>query len=203
MFWNAANSESGEPSWPAESRISGSREMTCLVPIRCQSGISDRRTSDCPQHEFAGRDREKCSSGGRWRDWLSDSTRLLVKTADARGWIWCWIAFLRNPIGTKPAGAAGAIPRVAAHIAAGPASWRFGPRYWIDARWLLPALPVRGNRIFALVLDVGGHTVPPVRKWTEKLVNSFVRDSWQVSIRHRELERMMPLCPWTIREQND
>jgi RNase adapter protein RapZ len=91
-----------------------------------------------------------------------------------------WVADLRPRDGRDPA--------VAAYVAEDPNCAPFLDRLTDMMRFLLPAYRAEGKSYFALALGCTGGRHRSVAL-VEALAKALAQDGWQVSIRHRDLER--------------
>ncbi len=101
-----------------------------------------------------------------------------------------WDASLRDCDGRDPA--------VAAHVRADPAFAEFYARLLELLRFLLPAYRAEGKSYFSLGLGCTGGRHRSVML-VETLAKTLAEDGWQVSIRHRDLERGQFAAP-SLRE---
>ena len=177
------------PLAPAESPDIGiAREIDLLVPIRARADILIE-TSDLSPHELRA-EIEKMFAGAGGRHMAVTINSFSYKRGMPRGMdmvLDC--RFLRNPYWDESLRVLdGRDPRVAAHIAADPREAAFFDKVLDLTRLLLPAYRDEGKSHFALGFGCTGGQHRSVAM-TEKLGLTLAKDSWQVSIRHRELER--------------
>jgi UPF0042 nucleotide-binding protein len=99
------------------------------------------------------------------------------------------VRFLRNPHWEADLrGRDGCDPAVAAFVAADPSYAPFYARLVDLIRFLLPAYRAEGKSYFGLGLGCTGGRHRSVAL-AEALAKTLAADGWQVSIRHRDLER--------------
>jgi UPF0042 nucleotide-binding protein len=177
------------PMAPAESPAEGvERELDLLAPIRARADIL-LDTSELTPHEL----REEMR---RWFD-TEDGTRLAVslhsfsyKRGVPRAVDMVFdCRFLQNPY-WEPGlrGLDGRSTEVAAHVMADPRYGEFFTRVRDLVLFLLPAYLAEGKAHLAIAFGCTGGQHRSVVV-TERLANALAASGWQVSIRHRELER--------------
>lgn len=177
------------PLAPAESPIQGiTREMDLLVPIRARADVL-LDTSDLSPHDlrteverwFAPETGQRLAISVHSFSYKRGVPRGVDMIFDCR--------FLKNPYWEeKLRKFDGRDAPVAAYIATDP---RFAPFFdkIVDlVEMLLPAYIDEGKAHFSIGFGCTGGQHRSVAV-TEKLVNTLAQDGWQVSIRHREMER--------------
>ncbi len=177
------------PMAPAESPAQGiEREFDLLVPIRAHANILID-TSDLTPHDLR-------AELERWFD-VSSEGRLAVsvqsfsyKRGIPRGVDMVFdCRFLRNPYWEPSLRRLdGRDPAVAAHIAEDPRFDEFFARVRDLVLMLLPAFAGEGKSHIAIAFGCTGGQHRSVAV-AEKLANALAGCEWQVSKRHRELER--------------
>jgi UPF0042 nucleotide-binding protein len=183
------------PMAPAESPDEGvERELDLLVPIRARADILID-TSELTPHDL----REEMR---RWFD-TQGSGRLAVslhsfsyKRGVPRGIDMVFdCRFLRNPYWDAALrGLDGRAPAVGDHIVGDPNFAPFFERVRDLVLFLLPAYLAEGKSHLAIAFGCTGGQHRSVAV-TEKLANALAASGWQVSIRHRELERRTATVP--------
>jgi UPF0042 nucleotide-binding protein len=177
------------PMAPAESPAEGvERELDLLQPIRARADIV-LDTSELTPHDL--RDEMR-----RWFD-TEPGVRLAVsvhsfsyKRGMPRGVDMVLdVRFLRNPYWDAALrGLDGRDASVAAHVAADPRWPEFFSRVRDLVLFLLPAYLAEGKSHLAIAFGCTGGQHRSVAV-AEALANALAAHGWQVSIRHRELER--------------
>lgn len=187
------------PLAPAESPIQGiKREMDLLVPIRARADILID-TSDLSPHELRA----------EVEHWFAPDTdqRLAVsvhsfsyKRGVPRGVDMIFdCRFLKNPYWEERLREFdGRDVEVADHIATDPRFAPFFEKVLELTEMLLPAYIDEGKAHLSIGFGCTGGQHRSVTV-AEKLVNALARNGWQVSIRHREMERMALAGPITKR----
>ena len=177
------------PLAPAESPAAGiEREFDLLGPIRARADILID-TSELTPHElraeidrwFGGPSQARLALSVHSFSYKRGLPRGIDMVFDCR--------FLRNPY-WEPALRArdGRDPAVVAHIAADARFAPFFEKVADLARLLLPAYVEEGKSHLSIAFGcTGGHHRSVAM--AEKLANTLAASGWQVSIRHRELER--------------
>jgi RNase adapter protein RapZ len=177
------------PMAPAESPDIGiAREIDLLVPIRVRADILID-TSDFSPHDLRAEiERMFAVAGGRHMAVTINS--FSYKRGMPRGMDMVMdCRFLRNPYWEESLRRLdGRDPRVATHIAADPREGAFFDKVLDLTRLLLPAYRDEGKSHFALGFGCTGGQHRSVAM-AEKLGLTLAKEGWQVSIRHRELER--------------
>ena len=183
------------PMAPAESPDIGiAREIDLLVPIRARADIVID-TSDLTPHDLRA-EVERMFAGSAGRHLSVTINSFSYKRGMPRGMdmvLDC--RFLRNPywdeiLRTRD----GRDPDVAAHIAEDPREAPFFAKVLDLTQMLLPAYRDEGKSHFAIGFGCTGGQHRSVAM-TEKLALALAKDGWQVSIRHRELERRNASMP--------
>jgi UPF0042 nucleotide-binding protein len=183
------------PMAPAESAAEGvERELDLLVPIRARADILID-TSDLTVHEL--RDEVR-----RWFD--TDSAARLAVSVHSFSYkrgiprsvdIIFDVRFLRNPYWNEHLrGLDGRNPEVTDHIVADPRWPEFFARVRDLVLFLLPAYLTEGKAHLAIAFGCTGGQHRSVSV-AEALANALAANGWQVSIRHRELERRSATAP--------
>ena len=177
------------PMAPAESpEIGIARELDLLGPIRARADILID-TSDLTPHELRA-EIERMFTGGGGRHLAVTINSFSYKRGMPRGMDMVFdCRFLRNPYWEESLRALdGRDPRVAAHIAGDPREDAFYAKVLDLILLLLPAYKEEGKSHFAIGFGCTGGQHRSVAM-TEKLALTLAKEGWQVSIRHRELER--------------
>lgn len=179
------------PSSPHESPLVGiERETALLAPLRARADVLID-TSALTVHELRAelaRWFAPEEAGGGLAVTLQSFSypRGLPRGADMV--IDC--RFLRNPHWRPELRARdGRDPDVAAYVAADPNHGPFYSRLAEMLRFLLPAYQAEGKSYFSLALGCTGGKHRSVAL-VEALAKTLAEDKWQVSIRHRDVERM-------------
>lgn len=177
------------PLAPAETPADGiAREFDLLAPVRVRADILID-TSDLTQHDLRaeidrwfGRDGAgKLALSLHSFSYKRGLPRGLDMVFDCR--------FLRNPYWEDSLrGADGRDPNVTAYIAKDPRYAGFFDRVVDLARLLLPAYVEEGKSHLAIGFGCTGGQHRSVAL-AEQVANTLAAADWQVSIRHRELER--------------
>ncbi|MFD1195808.1 RNase adapter RapZ [Seohaeicola saemankumensis] len=183
------------PMAPAESpEIGIARELDLLGPIRARADILID-TSDLTPHELRA-EIERMFTGGGGPHLAVTINSFSYKRGMPRGMdmvIDC--RFLRNPYWEESLRALdGRDPQVAAHIAGDPREEAFFAKVLDLMLLLLPAYKDEGKSHFAIGFGCTGGQHRSVAM-TEKLALALAKEGWQVSIRHRELERRNASLP--------
>jgi UPF0042 nucleotide-binding protein len=183
------------PMAPAESAAEGvERELDLLVPIRARADILID-TSDLTPHDL--RDEMR-----RWFD-TEGATRLAVsvhsfsyKRGIPRAVDMVFdVRFLRNPYWeTSLRGLDGRAQQVASHVADDPRWTEFFTRVRDLVLFLLPAYRAEGKAHLSIAFGCTGGQHRSVSV-AEAVANALAANGWQVSIRHRELERRSATTP--------
>ena len=177
------------PMSPAESpEIGIVRELDLLGPIRARADILID-TSDLTPHELRA-EIERMFTGTGGRHLAVTINSFSYKRGMPRGMDTVFdCRFLRNPYWEESLRALdGRDPRVAAHIAGDPRQEAFFAKVLDLILLLLPAYKEEGKSHFAIGFGCTGGQHRSVAM-TEKLALTLAKEGWQVSIRHRELER--------------
>jgi len=177
------------PMSPAESpEIGIARELDLLGPIRARADILID-TSDLTPHELRA-EIERMFTGTGGRHLAVTINSFSYKRGMPRGMDMVFdCRFLRNPYWDESLRALdGRDPRVAAHIAGDPREDPFFAKVLDLILLLLPAYKEEGKSHFAIGFGCTGGQHRSVAM-TEKLALTLAKEGWQVSIRHRELER--------------
>lgn len=177
------------PLSPAESAVEGvEREIDLLAPIRARADVLID-TSDLTPHDLR-------AELGRWFA-AEAAARLAVsvqsfsyKRGVPRGLdIILDCRFLRNPYWDSTLRELdGRDPAVAAHVEADPRFVEFFDKVAALATFLLPAYVEEGKAHLAIGFGCTGGQHRSVMV-AERLAGRLAEGGWQVSIRHRELER--------------
>ena len=182
------------PLAPAETPAAGiAREFDLLVPIRARADILID-TSDMSPHELR-------SELERWFAPQAGGTRLSVsvqsfsyKRGLPRGLdmvLDC--RFLRNPYWEKPLRRLdGRHPDVAVYVCEDARFTPFRDRVMALTELLLPAYAAEGKAYLSIGFGCTGGQHRSVTM-AETLAQTLADGGWQVSIRHRELERAAPI----------
>jgi UPF0042 nucleotide-binding protein len=177
------------PSSPQETPLVGiERDKTTMEPLRARADILIDTTEMSP-HDLR-------AEMGRWFG-AAASAELAVslqsfsyKRGTPRGADMVMdCRFLRNPhwvAELRPRD--GRDPAVAAYVAEDPNCAPFFERLADMMRFLLPAYRAEGKSYFTLALGCTGGRHRSVAL-VEALAKTLAQDGWQVSIRHRDLER--------------
>lgn len=177
------------PMAPAESPAEGiERELDLLVPIRARADILID-TSELTPHELREEMRRWFDSEGATKlavslhsfSYKRGVPRAVDMVFDCR--------FLRNPYwdpALRPLD--GRAPEVRAHIAEDPRFDEFFNRLRELALFLLPAYRDEGKAHLSISFGCTGGQHRSVAV-AELMANALAAEGWQVSIRHRELER--------------
>ncbi len=177
------------PLAPGESPIRGiEREFDLLAPIRLRAGVlldtSDMRPHDlCAEirHWFASRADQQLAVSVHSFSYKRGLPRGIDMVFDVR--------FLTNPYWQEDLrGKDGRDSAVAAYIEKDPLFAPFFGRVGDLVGMLLPAYAAEGKAHLSIGFGCTGGQHRSVAV-AEKLANSLAKDAWQVSIRHRELER--------------
>lgn len=183
------------PMAPGESAIQGiKRELDLLVPIRSRADVL-LETSDLSPHDLRA----------EVERWFAPDTgqRLAVsvhsfsyKRGVPRGIDMIFdCRFLQNPYWQEALrGFDGRDLQVADYVAGDPRFAPFFEKIHELVEMLLPAYVDEGKSHFTIGFGCTGGQHRSVCV-AEKLVNALARDAWQVSIRHRELERKAQAGP--------
>lgn len=183
------------PLAPAESPETGiAREFDLLVPIRARADIlidtSDMSPHDLRaelSHWFAVDGDAQLAVTVQSFSYKRGLPRGLDLVFDCR--------FLRNPYWDETLRALDGRDRaVQAHVAEDPRFAPFRDRLTDLARFLLPAYTAEGKAYLAIGFGCTGGQHRSVTM-AETLADALAKDGWQVSIRHRELERLGALIP--------
>jgi UPF0042 nucleotide-binding protein len=177
------------PLAPAETAESGiAREFDLLSPVRARADtLID--TSDMSPHDLRAELERWYGAGGGHRLAVSVHS-FSYKRGLPRGLDMIFdCRFLRNPY-WQPAlrGLDGRAPEVAEHIRGDPLFAEFRRRVTELVALLLPAYETEGKAYLAIGFGCTGGQHRSVAM-TETLAAALAKDGWQVSIRHRELER--------------
>lgn len=179
------------PSSPHETpRVGVERELALLAPLRARADVLIDTTTLTP-HELR-------AELGRWfapEDAASGLAITLQSFAFPRGLprgadmvLDC--RFLRNPhwdAALRPG--TGQSPEVAAYVAADPNWAPFMARLTDLLLFLLPAHAAEGKSYFSVALGCTGGRHRSVAA-VEALAKALAQHGWQVSIRHRDMERL-------------
>lgn len=177
------------PMAPAESPDVGiAREVDLLIPIRARADIVID-TSDLTPHELRA-EVERMFAGPAGRHLSVTINSFSYKRGMPRGMDMVMdCRFLRNPYWEASLRALdGRDPEVALHIAADPREAPFFGKVLDLTQMLLPAYRDEGKSHFAIGFGCTGGQHRSVAM-AEKLALALAKEGWQVSIRHRELER--------------
>ncbi|RYG91603.1 RNase adapter RapZ [Loktanella sp. IMCC34160] len=185
------------PMAPEGDPLTGiQRELSLLGPIRARADLLIDSTGLTPHDLRAEIEDLLCPDGGRTLSVSVQSfsyKRGLPRGAD----LVLDCRFLRNPhweAGLRPLD--GRAPEVAAHIEADPLYADFLDRVLSLARLLLPAYHAEGKSHLTLAFGCTGGQHRSVAM-AETLANILAAEGWQVSKRHRELERRADLVRTT------
>lgn len=183
------------PLAPAESPGEGiHRELDLLGPIKARADILID-TSEMSPHElraeldrwFAPRGKPRLAVTVQSFSYKRGLPRGLDMVLDCR--------FLRNPYWDEALrGLDGRDPRIAAYVAADPRFTPFRDRVTDLVGLLLPAFEEEGKAYLSIGFGCTGGRHRSVAM-TQTLAEALAKDGWQVSIRHRELERTTPPAP--------
>ncbi|GAB4303989.1 MAG: RNase adapter RapZ [Roseovarius sp.] len=180
------------PLAPAESPGAGiARERDLLGPVRARADMLIDTSGMSPHELRAELARWFAPEGGARMAVTVQS--FSYKRGLPRGLdIVLDCRFLRNPY-WDPAlrGRDGRDPQVAAHVAADPRFAPFRDRLTDLVALLLPAYEAEGKAYLSIGLGCTGGQHRSVAV-AEMLGRALAQDGWQVSIRHRELERADP-----------
>ncbi|MFU8882281.1 MAG: RNase adapter RapZ [Rhodobacterales bacterium] len=177
------------PMAPAESpEIGIAREVDLLVPIRARADILID-TSDLTPHELRT-EMERMFAGANGRHMAVTVNSFSYKRGMPRGMDMVFdCRFLRNPYwDASLRHLNGRDPQVVLHIGTDPRAAPFFDKVHDLTRMLLPAYLEEGKAHFAIGFGCTGGQHRSVAM-TEKLALTLANEGWQVSIRHRELER--------------
>lgn len=177
------------PMAPGESAIQGiKREKDLLVPIRSRADVL-LETSELSPHDlraeverwFAPDTGQRLAISVHSFSYKRGVPRGIDMIFDCR--------FLQNPYWQEALrGFDGRDPQVADYVATDPRFAPFFQKIHELVEMLLPAYIDEGKSHFTIGFGCTGGQHRSVCV-AEKLVNTLARDAWQVSIRHRELER--------------
>ena len=178
------------PLAPAESPLVGiEREFDLLGPIRVRADILIN-TSDLTLHElraemarwFGGPSKSRLALSVHSFSYKRGVPRGIDMVFDCR--------FLRNPYWDATLrDRDGRDPQVAAYVAEDPRFRPFFEKVADLTRLLLPAYVEEGKAHLSIAFGCTGGRHRSVAT-AERLVNTLAEAGWQVSIRHRELERI-------------
>ncbi len=190
------------PLAPSDSPLTGiQRERELLVPIRARADILIDSTGLSP-HDLRA-EVEGWFAPGEGRTLVLTLQSFSYKRGLPRGLDMVFdVRFLRNPhwdAGLRTL--TGLDPAVAAHIAADPLHDPFLARVTDLVRFLLPAFKAEGKSHLAIGFGCTGGQHRSVAM-TEKLAKTLAEEGWQVSKRHRELERRAEAAPPLNRGQD-
>lgn len=177
------------PMAPAESPDIGiSREIDLLVPVRARADVLID-TSDLTPHDLRA-EVERMFAGAKGRHLAVSINSFSYKRGMPRGMDMVFdCRFLRNPYWEPSLRRYdGRAPEVVAHIEADPRAALFFDKVHDLTRMLLPAYLEEGKAHFAIGFGCTGGQHRSVAM-TEKLAMTLANEGWQVSIRHREMER--------------
>jgi RNase adapter protein RapZ len=177
------------PMAPAESPEVGiAREIDLLVPIRARADILID-TSDLTPHDLRA-EIERMFAGATGRHLAVTINSFSYKRGMPRGMDMVFdCRFLRNPYWDEALRTRdGRDPQVAAHIAEDARAAPFFDKVLDLTLMLLPAYRKEGKSHVAIGFGCTGGQHRSVAM-TEKLALALAEKGWQVSIRHRELER--------------
>ncbi len=190
------------PLAPAESPLTGiQRERELLVPIRARADILIDSTGLSP-HDLRA-EVESWFAPGEGRTLVLTLQSFSYKRGLPRGLDMVFdVRFLRNPHWDAALrNLTGLDPAVAAHIAADPLHDPFLARVTDLVRFLLPAFKTEGKSHLAIGFGCTGGQHRSVAM-TERLAKTLAEEGWQVSKRHRELERRAEAAPPLNRGQD-
>lgn len=183
------------PLAPAESPGAGiRRELDLLEPIKARADILID-TAEMSPHElraeldrwFAPRGKSRLAVTIQSFSYKRGLPRGLDMVLDCR--------FLRNPFWEERLrGLDGRDADVAAYIADDPRFAPFRDRVTDLVDLLLPAFDAEGKAYLAIGFGCTGGRHRSVAM-AQSLADTLAKDGWQVSIRHRELERNTPPAP--------
>ncbi|MFD0859107.1 RNase adapter RapZ [Roseovarius aquimarinus] len=177
------------PLAPAESaQIGIAREMDLLRAVRTRADILIDTTELSP-HELRAELEQWVRPGGAARLAVSVHS-FSYKRGLPRGVDMVFdCRFLRNPYWEPSLRSLdGRAPEVAAHVAADPRFEAFHAQLSDMMRLLLPAFEAEGKSYLSIALGCTGGQHRSVAV-AENLARTLAEEGWQVSIRHRELER--------------
>jgi UPF0042 nucleotide-binding protein len=180
------------PMAPAEDPATGiAREIDLLAPVRVRADVLID-TTDLPPHDLRAEIARWFATGTGQRMAVSVQS-FSYKRGVPRGIDMVFdCRFLRNPYWTPDLRALdGRDARVAAHVAADPLFEPFFARLTDLIGLLLPAHVEEGKSHLAIGFGCTGGQHRSVAI-AEKLGASLAQAGWDVSIRHRELERQPP-----------
>lgn len=190
------------PLAPAESPLTGiQRERELLVPIRARADILIDSTGLSP-HDLRA-EVESWFAPGEGRTLVLTLQSFSYKRGLPRGLDMVFdVRFLRNPHWDAALrNLTGLDPAVAAHVAADPLHDPFLARVTDLVRFLLPAFKAEGKSHLAIGFGCTGGQHRSVAM-TERLAKTLAEEGWQVSKRHRELERRAEAAPPLNRGQD-
>lgn len=186
------------PLAPAESPGEGiHRELDLLGPIKARADVLID-TSEMSPHElraeldrwFAPRGTPQLAVTVQSFSYKRGLPRGLDMVLDCR--------FLRNPYWDETLrGLDGRDPRVVAFVAADPRYVPFRDRVADLVNLLLPAYEDEGKAYLSIGFGCTGGQHRSV-VMTQTMAEALAKDGWQVSIRHRELERTNPPAPSAV-----
>ena len=177
------------PLAPAESPDVGiARELDLLVPIRARADILID-TSDMSPHDLRAEIERLFTPDGQ-RHLAVTINSFSYKRGLPRGMDMVFdVRFLQNPYWQPELRALnGRDPRVAEHVKGDPLAPEFLQRIEELILMLLPAYRTEGKAHFAIGIGCSGGQHRSVAI-SEHLAEALAEAGWQVSIRHRELER--------------
>jgi len=190
------------PLAPAESPLTGiQRERELLVPIRARADILIDSTGLSP-HDLRA-EVESWFAPGEGHTLVLTLQSFSYKRGLPRGLDMVFdVRFLRNPHWDAALrNLTGLDPAVAAHVAADPLHDPFLARVTDLVRFLLPAFKAEGKSHLAIGFGCTGGQHRSVAM-TERLAKTLAEEGWQVSKRHRELERRAEAAPPQNRGQD-
>ncbi len=183
------------PMAPAEAPLAGiEREFDLLHPIRARAHVLVD-TTDLNQHElraemarfYGGPSEHRLAVSVQSFSYKRGLPRGMDMVFDCR--------FLRNPYWDAALrDGDGRNPDVAEFIAEDPRFFAFFEKISDLTNLLLPAYVEEGKSHLAIAFGCTGGRHRSVAT-AERLVNTLASAGWQVSIRHRELERLDPRPP--------
>lgn len=177
------------PLAPAESPLAGiEREFDLLSPVRQRADVLIN-TSDLTQHDLKAEIGHWFGSASGQRLALSVHS-FSYKRGLPRGLDMVFdVRFLKNPYWQADLrGLDGRAPEVGAYIDSDPLFFQFFTKVAELTELLLPAYVAEGKAHLSIGFGCTGGQHRSVYV-AEKLVNTLAKADWQVSIRHRELER--------------